>query len=1008
MKTTFWMSPFAALSLFAAAAGESASPAVPDRAPAPWIETPVESGDRPCRLDAMDLKAKVDGLFAHVSATFTIRNPNPRPISAPVAFPLPDGAVICGCALESDGAMLDGVVVPKEAARVAFETEQRRGVDPGLVEAVRGNAYRTRVYPVPAQGTRRIRVDWTAPLVLGSDGSSAALSLPMPREPLARRDVEIEVADATSPEGPELGGLGDRRFARAGRFWRVSDSEENVAPGDDLLVAVPKLPDALVSVERTPDGDVWFCASVKTSGIPADGGAIAALAPFTVFWDVSGSRHGDFSREKAALARLVAMAGGKPFRLVFFRNVAEPALEFATAEEAFAAIDRAGADGGTDLAAAAEAAAATAGPVFFFTDGVDTLSEARLDFKGKADVAAFVSGSVRDVGPLREACGGRVYAPEDEVAFSTGPNGELLVRGERRVRGVEGAGAADVQGVGSDASRRATVLGRLEGDADALLRYDGDGGGAKLALRVRDAAPGALLATAWAAARVERLAPRAEDNATELLALGRRFGLASPVTSLLVLETLDQWLRHDIEPPASQPQLRERWLAEKKRRAGSSPEEKAERHFAEIARLWKLRMAWWNATFPEKPVATPSAPDEPSGERPSLLRRILGSTARASGASMRGVLSAPADGIDGEVAMSMALSAPPLARDSGANAVSEEENGPSPKSGVGRRSASVTVKPWAPDVPYRKALDAAPSPAAAREAYLSARAEWASSPAFFLDCAGWFFERGDREFAVRVLSNLAELRIEDPALLRVMAWRLKEAKAYAPCLVALRRVCRLRPEEPQSWRDLALALDEAGRASGDAAALSEALGLYRKVVLHPWNRHADPASVFATEEHNALLAWCESRSLVLPPAPDGSVPSPLPEALRGVPDCDLRVVLSWDADETDLDLHVTEPSGEEAFYGHRRTAAGGDVSRDVTDGYGPEEYMIRRAPAGAYRIRAHYFASHRQEIFGPATATATAFTDWGRPEQTFETISVRLDKQKQMVEIGSFSAGTGE
>jgi len=38
---------------------------------------------------------------------------------------------------------------------------------------------------------------------------------------------------------------------------------------------------------------------------------------------------------------------------------------------------------------------------------------------------------------------------------------------------------------------------------------------------------------------------------------------------------------------------------------------------------------------------------------------------------------------------------------------------------------------------------------------------------------------------------------------------------------------------------------------------------------------------------------------------------------------DFRVVLSWDLDETDVDLHVIEPSGEEAYYGHRATRCGG-------------------------------------------------------------------------------------
>ena len=270
----------------------------PPPPPRPWIEVPLENTDKPCTVDALDVDAKVDGLHARVSTTITIRNPNPRPISAPLAFPLPDGAAVCGYALEINGAMVDGVVVPKEKARVAFETEQRRGVDPGLVEAVKGNVWRTRVYPVPANGTRRIRVDWTAPLALGPGGDSAALALPMPGCALARRTVAVEVADASAPEAPELGGFGDRRFERAERFWRVTGTEENVAPRDDLLIALPKLPPSLVSLERTPDGGVWFCASIKPNIPFASSVCFQPGTPkATVLWDASGSRAGDHAAE---------------------------------------------------------------------------------------------------------------------------------------------------------------------------------------------------------------------------------------------------------------------------------------------------------------------------------------------------------------------------------------------------------------------------------------------------------------------------------------------------------------------------------------------------------------------------------------------------------------------------------------------------------------------------------------------------------------------------------------
>ena len=52
------------------------------------------------------------------------------------------------------------------------------------------------------------------------------------------------------------------------------------------------------------------------------------------------------------------------------------------------------------------------------------------------------------------------------------------------------------------------------------------------------------------------------------------------------------------------------------------------------------------------------------------------------------------------------------------------------------------------------------------------RAKYGTSPAFFLDCADFFREAGDADMALQVLSNIAELELEDAALLRVLGHRL--------------------------------------------------------------------------------------------------------------------------------------------------------------------------------------------------------------------------------------------
>ena len=131
----------------------SPSPASPSL---PYVEAP--SGESPIELRSMEVRAVISGLYAETRQTMTFTNPNGRPLEGSLVFPLSDGAVVSGYALDIDGQMVDGVVVPKKEARRILEAEVRKGVDPGLVEQVQGNVFRTRIYPIPAKGSRTVRI----------------------------------------------------------------------------------------------------------------------------------------------------------------------------------------------------------------------------------------------------------------------------------------------------------------------------------------------------------------------------------------------------------------------------------------------------------------------------------------------------------------------------------------------------------------------------------------------------------------------------------------------------------------------------------------------------------------------------------------------------------------------------------------------------------------------------------------------------------------------------------
>ena len=61
-------------------------------------------------------------------------------------------------------------MVEKAKARVAYENTIRQKIDPGLVEKTKGNNFRTRIYPIPAKGYKRVLIGIEQTLVWEKGG----------------------------------------------------------------------------------------------------------------------------------------------------------------------------------------------------------------------------------------------------------------------------------------------------------------------------------------------------------------------------------------------------------------------------------------------------------------------------------------------------------------------------------------------------------------------------------------------------------------------------------------------------------------------------------------------------------------------------------------------------------------------------------------------------------------------------------------------------------------------
>ena len=333
---------------------------------------------------------------------------------------------------------------------------------------------------------------------------------------------------------------------------------------------------------------------------------------------------------------------------------------------------------------------------------------------------------------------------------------------------------------------------------------------------------------------------------------------------------------------------------------------------------------------------------------------------------------------------------------------------PPAEAGRGDSGPSITVQPWDPKTPYMVALKAAAKKGKAYETYLAQRPGYASSPSYYLDCASYFYGSGDQALGRRILSSILDLELDDPSLLRVVGYRLGETADLDLAIVVLEQVLELRPEEPQSYRDLALILAQRAEGNDRVAAadteqliadMSRSMDLLHQVVTGLWDRRRFLGiEVIALMELNRQLRVSSD----LPAKLQAKIERPaLDKRFQKLLSVDIRISLVWDADLTDIDLWVIEPTGEKAYYSNPRSAIGGLVSRDFTRGYGPEEYVLREAVPGTYTIRAKYYGSRQQTLMGPVTVKAVVFTDYGLPTEKRQELTLRLESMKEVVTVGT-------
>ncbi len=277
-------------------------------------------------------------------------------------------------------------------------------------------------------------------------------------------------------------------------------------------------------------------------------------------------------------------------------------------------------------------------------------------------------------------------------------------------------------------------------------------------------------------------------------------------------------------------------------------------------------------------------------------------------------------------------------------------------------------------------------------AYLAARDQDARDVNAYLTEAKRRDLAGDANGAARALSSVIEQHPTRDDALRLVGYRLLDLKQPAQAARLFGRVQRQRPFEPHSYRDLARGLEGCG-LYGLAAVQ------YEIVLAGTWHdRFRDSLKTVAREEYASMM-----REAVRKKAVAGALADHFGNRLEGlsadVANGDLRVTISWNTDATDVDLWVIEPDGTKCFYQHQKTANGGELSQDQTQGYGPERYRVASAKKGTYKVMVHYYSANQNLLAGETHVNVVVTRHAGTPRETVERHTVILKKQGDAQEV---------
>lgn len=896
----------------------------------------------PVVLQEAKIETKILGNLATTTATYTFYNPSGRILEGKLTIPLPEGVSVSGYALDINGQLRDAVPVPKERAKEVFESVEKRNIDPGIIEKVEGNNFRTRIYPIPAQGSRTIKITYHQELKVFASEYQYLLTFANETVRIPKFNLKVLINESlVTPkitENPD----GSFAFEKKGNQWVAEIRKENFTPNENLKIAIPKANQSSnILLQKTSEDKFYFAASVSTDFPAKEKSKSRKIA---IIWDnsFSGSKR-NHQKELDFLNAYFLSNKDVSVSFALLNNTLEKTEEFTVSGGNWSALKNRIVelkyDGGTDFGALKEISEAE--EYLLFSDGISNFGDLTLKFKKPVNSIASTPTSDFNLLKLLASQSGGNFINLNELDTQSA----LKTYSKQPIKFLGFKENAAVQelfpNVGTVVNEPVNIFGISSpnlGKLTALFSVGNKTYEVSVDFNTAVQVDNWPIAQFWAQRKINDLELNSTQNRDEIMNLSEQFGVVSKNTSLIVLDDVNDYVRYRITPP-------QELLSEYNKIVSRNKKEILEKRKNLLSKSFDVTrelVTWWNSEF--KPTE--------KKQYPKISNQSLGQ-----------------------------------------NKDQVQDNAVYSTSGSSKSKGKITLIEVESKEEYMKDFQNLNSSELIYQKYLENRSKYEKQVTYYFDVSKLLFRKGDKVLSLKVLSTLAELDLENEELYKTISYLLKQRGNYEKELWITQKILEWRPFDAQSHRDYALALVDNKKPQ-------EALNVYKSML---YQEYTDEISIRDNGIEEILIMEINN---ILNQNKNVDA-SKIDDRLKADLPVDIRVVINWNKDNTDIDLWVTDPRGEDCSYSHKSTEIGGRLSNDFTQGFGPEQFLLKKAIKGKYKIKTNFFGERQNLLSGPTTIMAEVYLHYsdGRQERKIAVFQSQKENKREndsKILIGEF------